>query len=1028
MCMKNRLEKLSQCLFFRSILLSMCLCSTVPDTVAQAVQFQKVYGGASYDEGNAVLQTDDEGFIIAGNSYSFGAGDYDGYAVKTDKNGTVLWSKTYGTTNFDAFNDVVIMPDKGYLFAGSSSTISSWGDAASMYYIVRTDSDGQEQWTKKMYSNSNRVHNIIPTDDGNFILYGDDAYNIHLGKINANGTTLFYNTYLLYTGSGIAQAGTAKSTADGGFILSGHVRNQSTSLYDLFLLKVTALGAVEWTKIYSSTYASTYASDVLVLSDGSFIVTGSAEGLATELFDVLLLKTDADGVLQWVHSYSGENEEKGKSLSLSCDGGFVITGNSKSFKNNINDLYLIKTDANGTVQWSNVYGGYNIDAGNRVVVTNDCDIVLTGATQSYGAGLSDVFLLKLTPTGSDLQNCNKTNVTSALGTHTLNEEWKSVYGQMGYILAENLAITVTDASTHTTPDVCNECRKPLTDFDYVQNKMSLNFLNYSENGTSYAWDLGDETSDIMHSPVHEYTNTGTYNVKLVATNGCGKDSVTKVVTVINTTDCLFNIQPGPTRGQDASINNAPSKIRGNFSESVVLIANRWTHGGVWDTWRSLLRFDLSSVCDIDHLLDARLSLYYSTGYVNYLHSYTNSLYPNNFYISRINSPWKDYLVNWNTQPTTTTAGQVLIGATAWGSELLNQDVYQLTKDMISEGNHGFMIQMQYENDMNYRAADYAASNFALPEKRPLLQLKYIPLNSSVDFTDTTICLKDSIQLFASGGVKYKWYPSEGLSCDNCPNPKASPAQTTTYRAFIYNCENCAEIKKITVNIHPQATIDDATLTICKGDTAQLQAHNGSGFQWTPAKWINNPKIQDPKVYPPVSTTYYVAGVNQTTVCRISDSIRVQVDHAVPPQHIDTVLCQGHKLVFDVQDFGGTYAWQDESTHPYYVVNDTGFYAVTITNACGVYERSYQVNQCCEEIWIPNLITPNGDELNEYFKIGCLGDGGWNLQIYNRWGAIVYENADYKNDWKADGLSDAVYYYTVSKKDRKSYNGWVQVIR
>jgi gliding motility-associated-like protein len=84
--------------------------------------------------------------------------------------------------------------------------------------------------------------------------------------------------------------------------------------------------------------------------------------------------------------------------------------------------------------------------------------------------------------------------------------------------------------------------------------------------------------------------------------------------------------------------------------------------------------------------------------------------------------------------------------------------------------------------------------------------------------------------------------------------------------------------------------------------------------------------------------------------------------------------------------------------------------------------------CCEEINIPNLFTPNGDDHNEYFVIGCLGSGGWNLSVYNRWGGLVYTNPDYDNKWDGKDLADGVYYYYLTKEGKKSYNSWVQIVR
>jgi len=81
-----------------------------------------------------------------------------------------------------------------------------------------------------------------------------------------------------------------------------------------------------------------------------------------------------------------------------------------------------------------------------------------------------------------------------------------------------------------------------------------------------------------------------------------------------------------------------------------------------------------------------------------------------------------------------------------------------------------------------------------------------------------------------------------------------------------------------------------------------------------------------------------------------------------------------------------------------------------------------------EFFIPTLFTPNGDGLNDTFRITGLGEN-YDLEVYNRWGDRVYLKSNYKNEWDGEGLSDGVYYFMITDTFfRETYKGWVQLTR
>ncbi len=141
---------------------------------------------------------------------------------------------------------------------------------------------------------------------------------------------------------------------------------------------------------------------------------------------------------------------------------------------------------------------------------------------------------------------------------------------------------------------------------------------------------------------------------------------------------------------------------------------------------------------------------------------------------------------------------------------------------------------------------------------------------------------------------------------------------------------------------------------------------------------------------------------------------------------DTSYCEGESLVLDVFWKDATdYIWQDFSNTENYEVTTPGIYTVKTYNVCGFSSNTVNVyERYCGEILIPNIITPNNDGINDYFKIKGLGSG-WHLEIFTREGVRVFKTDNYKNDWSAENISDGVYFY-VLKKNGEHYKGNISV--
>lgn len=149
--------------------------------------------------------------------------------------------------------------------------------------------------------------------------------------------------------------------------------------------------------------------------------------------------------------------------------------------------------------------------------------------------------------------------------------------------------------------------------------------------------------------------------------------------------------------------------------------------------------------------------------------------------------------------------------------------------------------------------------------------------------DTAICVGDHVDLYATGGANYQWYPAAGLSCTNCSNPIATPATTTTYHAVVFDQYGCSDTLTVKIVVHPLPVITlNPDTTIIWGETLQLNAYVPGGlyYLWDPVTGLNNANIPNPYATPQVTTMYTLIAVD-TNLCRSTDSVKVTVRTDIP---------------------------------------------------------------------------------------------------------------------------------------------------
>jgi len=262
----------------------------------------RTYGGIGYEWGAYVQQTSDDGFIIAGQSPAFGVGDFEAYLVKVDANGTLAWTRTYGSSVGEIGSAVQQTADGGYILSGQTGQGAGFGD----FLLIKTDAVGTVEWTK--------------------------AYGV----------------------PGAESGVTVKQTTDGGYVIGGSSENiLGPTGEDMCLIRTDATGQVLWAKLYGGPVTDE-CYEVIQTPDGGFALCGKSFSFSNlGDYDVYVVKTDAQGVEEWSKTYGGStsssHNEIGRSIDATSDGGYVITGESMfGFGVGLKNMYLIKTDAAGS--------------------------------------------------------------------------------------------------------------------------------------------------------------------------------------------------------------------------------------------------------------------------------------------------------------------------------------------------------------------------------------------------------------------------------------------------------------------------------------------------------------------------------------------------------------------------------------------------------------------------------------------------------------------------------------------------------
>ena len=288
---------------------------------------------------------------------------------------------------------------------------------------------------------------------------------------------------------------------------------------------------------------------------------------------------------------------------------------------------------------------------------------------------------------------------------------------------------------------------------------------------------------------------------------------------------------------------------------------------------------------------------------------------------------------------------------------------------------------------------------------------------------TTICQGELASIEISGGL-------EDIVCSLLSDTTAivghnsylsvRPLITTSY---LVKGKNCGEIVKdtLSVTVKPGKPVDlIPDQTICAGTSLILDAGDGN----LTYKWQDG---STGRFFHLSEQGSYNVWVENEYGCKYYDNVNIYIENK-PTVKLgdDTVVCDKFFPLYVEDKPNLTYYWSTGSTDHEITPSAPGIYSIRVENACGEATDSIRIYSR-DDIFVPNVLTLNDDELNEKFVID--GAGKKELKIYNRWGDEIFQSKAYKDNWPLDNaISSGTYFYTFMYSGCKPSSGWIQIVK
>jgi gliding motility-associated-like protein len=920
---------------------------------APPIEWQKTFGGTSYDEAEKIIQTSDGGYIMAGWSYSndgdatgnHAPGNGDCWIIKMDPTGNVQWKKMIGGTDYEDALTIKETRDGGYIIGGHTS--SKDGDLTGNYadsydaLVIKLDQSGNIEWLKNLGgADYDAILSIDTTRDGGYILAGYTGSN----NMDVSGNHGDYDAWIVKLdntgniqwqrcigGTDRDNAWSITSSPDGGYVFAGHTTSTDGDIvfnhgqWDIMVGKLDAAGNTQWIKTMGGSLTE-WSLGIVPASDGGYVIAGyafSGNGdVSTNygLNDVWIIKINEQGNLQWEKSYGGTDFEDPYYIAPTSDGGYVVAGRTRSGNGDVsvnygnNDYWILKLDVNGDLQWEKSLGGTRQDVAHSIKQTSDGGFIIAGTTHSSDGdvttnlGQTDAWIVKL-------------------GVCTLN--------------------------TPDIPGIITGTRAPCAG---TPISFSIEAVNEA---TGYTWTFPEGWSIISGQGTTAITVLPDNNpgkVSVVAYNGC-KRSGENTITVIP----INVVAPQITIVSDAG---------NNICQGVEVVFTADVAGAITPIYQ-----------------------------------------------------WKKNGINAGT----------------------NATIY---RDNTLE--NGDIVSCELTSITNCGSQSVVVSPGITMSVSPVV----IP-TISISGNTTSICNGSEVQFTATatdGGANpiYSWYLNNTSAGTNLPTFSShSLSDGDVISCQLMSSETCtvsstAESNQITISVDANteafANITSTATTICKNDKVTFDAEvvnagTSPTYNWSingvPAG-SNTPVFIAGNLSDKDQVAYTVTPGLNTCAVNVALSNKIQITINPLPQIMiypsDTLVKPGTQVQFHtfLSENIRSFIWSPggmllipsllEPTTVPIVAPVTYRLAITTEDGCPVY-RDVTIKPLIS-LFMPNAFTPNGDRLNDLFRIPPGTDLSLTeFSVYNIWGEKIFLTTDIISGWdgriKGVDQSSGVYIYIIN---------------
>jgi hypothetical protein len=471
-----------------------------------AIQWQKRFGGSKDEIARDIKQTNDGGYIVAGCTASFtNDGDVafnhssfsfpnDIWITKLDSCGAMQWQKSLGGSSDDFANAIIQTRDSGYLIAGFTQStdgdITSTHGGGSDAWIIKLDASGNMTWQKTLggYNNDGATGIIETSDKGYMVIawsssnadtLGDDDYDYAFYKIDSTGALQWQK---LFGGTSDDTPFDVMQGADGRYVAVGYATSNNGDVvghtgaigdFDCWVVTIDSSGNLLRSQCLGGS-GDDRGKAILKNSDSSFAIaatTSSSDGNVASIhggYDIWLISQDTSGNLLWQKSFGGTLDETAHSLEASGTNGFLLAGDSYSNDGDVTgnhggseDMWLLNLDSTGAVMWKKTLGGTQHDEPAMFLPTKEGGYVVGGTTSSVDGdvtepqkGLSDNWIVKLSP----YLPVSASSTICAGDSATLSVSGTGSYTWMpGGISGQTVHVAPNTSTTYSVYESMNAC-------------------------------------------------------------------------------------------------------------------------------------------------------------------------------------------------------------------------------------------------------------------------------------------------------------------------------------------------------------------------------------------------------------------------------------------------------------------------------------------------------------------------------------------------------------------------------------------